>query len=133
MHPANFEKANPYKPHKNIVPEWYFLPFYTILKSIPYKTPVIIAMAFSIRSLIILPFIDKNTMIKTPATRFLWKHIFWFFIFNFIFLVWLGEQPLTDFILTLSRFSTTTYFFYIFFLIPFVGLLDTKMITKNNY
>ena len=130
MHSANFEKADPYKTPKNIVPEWYFLPFYTILKSIPYKTPGIIAMVFSIVSLIILPFIDKNTMIKTPAIRFLWKHIFWFFIFNFIFLGWLGEQPLTDFILTLSRFSTSAYFFCIFFLIPFVGMFDTKLITE---
>jgi len=130
MHPANFEKADPYKTPKNIVPEWYFLPFYTILKSIPYKTPGIIAMGFSIVSLIILPFVDKHTMIKTPAIRFLWKHVFWFFVFNFIFLGWLGEQPLTDFILTLSRFSTSAYFFCIFFLIPFVGMFDTKLITE---
>ena len=55
-------------------------------------------------------------------------------IFYFIFLGWLSEQPpLTDFILTLSQFSTSAYFFCIFFLIPFVGMLDTIMITKTNY
>ena len=73
MHPANYEMANPFVTPKNIVPEWYFLPFYTILKSIPNKDGGIIAMAFSIVSIICLPFIDKNTIIKTPQVRILWK------------------------------------------------------------
>ena len=56
---------------KNIVPEWYFLPYYTVLKSIPNKEGGIIAMGLSIVSLILLPIIDKKTLIKTPKIRFL--------------------------------------------------------------
>jgi len=73
--------ANPFVTPKNIVPEWYFLPFYTILKSIPNKDGGIIAMAFSIVSIICLPFIDKTTTIKTPQVRILWKFFFLKFCF----------------------------------------------------
>jgi len=71
MHPANFEQANPFVTPKSIVPEWYFLPFYTVLKSIPNKVGGIVMMGASIVILIFLPFIDKNTYIKNPKVRFI--------------------------------------------------------------
>ena len=46
MDPANFEKADPYKTPKNIIPEWYFLLFYTILKSVPYKKLLALLLCF---------------------------------------------------------------------------------------
>jgi quinol-cytochrome oxidoreductase complex cytochrome b subunit len=71
MHPANYELANPFVTPKNIVPEWYFLPFYTILKSIPDKDGGIVAMGLSIISVVLLPAIDKKTLVKSPKVRYL--------------------------------------------------------------
>ena len=132
MHPANYEMANPFVTPKNIVPEWYFLPFYTILKSIPNKDGGIIAMAFSIVSIICLPFIDRNTVIKTPQVRILWKFFFWSFVFNFIFLGWLGEQPAEAPYIIYGQFSTGYFFFFLWFLIPFIGRLETYVVLKKK-
>ena len=131
MHPANFEQANPFVTPKNIVPEWYFLPFYTILKSIPDKEGGIIAMGFSMVSLILLPIIDKNTIIKTPEVRFIWKSLFWCFIFNFIFLGWLGEQPAEELYVFLGQISTFIYFSSIWFFLPLVGRIETLLLKKK--
>lgn len=76
MHPANYEKANPMVTPKNIVPEWYFLPFYTVLKSIPSKVGGILGMGFSIVAIFLLPLIDKNTIIKSPKIRIIWRFFF---------------------------------------------------------
>jgi quinol-cytochrome oxidoreductase complex cytochrome b subunit len=132
MHPANYEQANPFVTPKSIVPEWYFLPFYTVLKSIPNKEGGIIAMGLSLVSLILLPLIDKETLIKTPQIRFLWKSLFWFFVFNFIFLGWLGEQPAEEFYVFLGQISTCFYFLSVWFLIPFVGRIETLLLSKKK-
>lgn len=125
MHPANYEQANPFVTPKSIVPEWYFLPFYTVLKSIPNKVGGIIMMGLSIVSVVLLPFIDKNTLIKSPKIRALWKFFFWSFVFNFIFLGWLGEQPAEELFVSLGQVSTAYYFLFIWFILPFLGRLET--------
>jgi ubiquinol-cytochrome c reductase cytochrome b subunit len=130
MHPANYEQANPFVTPKSIVPEWYFLPFYTVLKSIPNKEGGIIAMGFSMVSLILLPVIDKNTIIKTPEVRFMWKSLFWMFVFNFIFLGWLGEQPAEELYVFLGQIATVIYFGSIWFLLPLVGRIETLLLKK---
>jgi len=130
MHPANFEQANPFVTPKSIVPEWYFLPFYTVLKSIPSKVGGIIAMALSVITIILLPFIDKNTIIKNPKIRFLWKFSFWSFVFNFIFLGWLGEQPAEELFVFWGQISTTYYFLFLWIILPFIGKFESNLILK---
>ena len=132
MHPANYELANPFVTPKNIVPEWYFLPFYTILKSIPDKDGGIVAMGLSIVSVVLLPAIDKKTLVKSPKVRYLWKKVFWSFVFNFIFLMWLGEQPAEELFVFLGRISTAYYFLFLWFILPFVGRLETYIILQKN-
>jgi len=128
MHPANFEQANPFVTPKSIVPEWYFLPFYTVLKSIPNKVGGIVMMGVSIVSLIILPFVDKKTIIKNPKIRFFWKLLFWIFVLNFIFLGWLGEQPAEELYVFWGQLSTGLYFSCLWFIIPFLGYFETQII-----
>jgi len=128
MHPANFEQANAFVTPKSIVPEWYFLPFYTILKSIPNKVGGILAMGFSIISLILIPFIDRKTIIKTASARLLWKIFFWSFVFNFILLGWLGEQPADPLFVLIGQISTFYYFFFIWFLLPYIGQIETYIV-----
>jgi ubiquinol-cytochrome c reductase cytochrome b subunit len=89
-------------------------------------------MGLSIVSLILLPIIDKKTLIKTPKIRFLWKWLFWFFVFNFIFLGWLGEQPAEEFYVFLGQISTFFYFLSIWFLIPFIGRIETLLLSKKE-
>jgi quinol-cytochrome oxidoreductase complex cytochrome b subunit len=132
MHPANFEQANPFVTPKSIVPEWYFLPFYTVLKSIPDKVGGIVMMGASIVVIVFLPFIDKNTLIKNTKVRFLWKYVFWSFVFNFIFLGWLGEQPAEDLYVFWGQLSTTYYFISLLFIFPVVGRVETLVLRKNT-
>jgi len=130
MHPANYEMANPFVTPKNIVPEWYFLPFYTILKSIPNKDGGIIAMGLSIIFILLLPFIDSQTLVKSPKVRLLWKFFFWSFVFNFIFLGWLGEQPAEELFIFLGQISTTYYFLFLLIIIPLIGRIETFIILQ---
>jgi quinol-cytochrome oxidoreductase complex cytochrome b subunit len=130
MHPANYERANPFLTPKNIVPEWYFLPFYTILKSIPNKDGGIIAMGLSIIFILLLPFIDSQTLVKSPKVRLLWKFFFWSFVFNFIFLGWLGEQPAEELFIFLGQISTTYYFLFLLIIIPLIGRIETFIILQ---
>ena len=128
MHPANFEQANFFVTPKNIVPEWYFLPFYTILKSIPNKVGGILAMCFSIVSLLLLPIIDTKNIIKSPSIKLLWQFFFWSFVFNFILLGWLGEQPAEPLFVFVGQISTFYYFFYIWVLIPLISYLENLIL-----
>jgi ubiquinol-cytochrome c reductase cytochrome b subunit len=132
MHPANYEKANPMVTPTHIVPEWYFLPFYTVLESIPGKGGGILGMGFSIIAIFLLPLLDKGTIIKTPKVRIIWRFFFWSFVFNFIFLGWLGEQPAEEFYVTLGRVSTFYYFFFLTVLLPFIGKLETEEVLQKK-
>jgi len=134
MHPANYEQANPFVTPKSIVPEWYFLPFYTVLKSIPDKVGGILAMGASIVVIVILPFLDKATLIKNPKIRIIWKYAFWSFVFNFIFLGWLGEQPAEELFVFWGQLSTFYYFSFVLIILPLIGRIETLLIeefTKN--
>lgn len=132
MHPANYEPANPFVTPKNIVPEWYFLPFYTVLKSIPDKVGGILGMGASIVVVVILPFLDKATLIKNPKIRIIWKYAFWSFVFNFIFLGWLGEQPAEELFVFWGQLSTIYYFSFVLIILPVIGRIETILIEKST-
>ncbi len=92
-HPDNYIPANPLVTPAHIVPEWYFLPFYAILRAIPDKLGGVIAMFASILILFALPWLDKA---KTRSGYFrpLFKWFYIIFILNFVFLLgYLGAQP----------------------------------------
>ena len=83
-HSDNYIMANPLVTPSHIVPEWYFLPFYGILRSILDKTYGIIIMFVSMIVLFFLPLLDKN-LIRTKSFKVLHRILFWAFVFNFIF------------------------------------------------
>ena len=116
-HPDNNIPANPLVTPHSIVPEWYFQPFYAILRAIPNKTLGVLALFTAILSLILLPQ-SKN---KTRSNRY--KPIFnilWIiFIINFIFLIWLGAKPISEPYTSISIISTIYYFSYIIIQIIF--------------
>ena len=123
-HSINYIHSNPLVTPVHIVPEWYFLPFYTILRSILQKETGIIYMFFSIIILYLLPKIDiKNTRIIVHNS--LYKKMFWFFFFNFVFLGYLGGQTIITPVIELSLLCSWFHFYYFLFLLPVILNTDT--------
>lgn len=121
-HSDNYIKANPLVTPPHIVPEWYFLPFYGILRSISDKTYGIIIMFISLICLFLLPYLDKSeTLLKFNSKH---RKDFWFFIFNFIFLGYLGSQTPTFPIIEVGLVCTHFHLLYIFFYIPVNSISD---------
>ena len=100
----------------HIVPEWYFLPLYGILRSILNKTYGIIIMFVSLLVLFLLPFIDKS-IIKNKTFKPFNRTLFWFFAYNFLFLGYLGSQspvyPYIEIGLTCAHFHLLFFFLFI--------------------
>lgn len=121
--PENFEPANPMKTPVHIQPEWYFLPLYAILRSIPHKLGGIIVMVFAIFILLFLPYICRSRMMGLP-NYFPREVLWWAFVINWVCLGWLGSCPAEYPYISLAGFHTFFYFFY--FLVDFflVRLLD---------
>ena len=115
-HSDNYIKANPLITPSSIVPEWYFLPFYGILRSIPDKSYGVIAMACSILILFTLPFNSVDT-IKSSQFSDTFSYNFWFIVFNFAALLYLGSAPVQYPYVGLAFYCTCNYFSY-FLLYP---------------
>ena len=111
-HPDNYIEANPLVTPAHIVPEWYFLPFYAILRSIPSKSGGVFLMFFSIFCLFILPFVDISRIRSSKFKILYLNFIFWLFIVDCILLGWLGQKPVEDPFIILSQLITFFYFIY---------------------
>jgi ubiquinol-cytochrome c reductase cytochrome b subunit len=125
-HPHNCIPANPMKTPLHVVPEWYFLSYYAILRSIPSKTGGILTMGGSIVVLFLIPFINTS-YIRNTTYRPIFKFCFWFFITNVIILTWIGQKPVKDIFVFMGKISTLIYFIF-FVLIPIVGIIETQLI-----
>jgi ubiquinol-cytochrome c reductase cytochrome b subunit len=111
--------ANPLVTPAHIVPEFYFLPFYAILRSIPNKLLGVIAMFSSLLILIPLAFFHTSSL-RSNRYRPLLHFAFWIFVANFLFLLILGAKPIAEPYTTLGQISTVIYFGY-FFLLMLLG------------
>lgn len=116
-HPDNYIAANPMVTPPHIVPEWYYLPFYAILRSIPDKLGGVIAMFGAILILFIIPFYVKAD-IRSAAFRPLYKVLFWLFFIDTLFLAWVGGNPVKYPFYELGQFCTFFYFSYFIVLLP---------------
>jgi quinol-cytochrome oxidoreductase complex cytochrome b subunit len=88
--PDNFIPANPLSTPEHIVPEWYFLPFYAILRSIPDKLTGVLAMGASIAVLFVLPWLDRSP-VRSGAYRPAFKRFFWTLVFVCAILMFCGK------------------------------------------
>ena len=127
-HPDNYIEANPMVTPAHIVPEWYFLPFYAILRSIPDKLGGVIAMVGGILINLLLPILNTSN-IRSSFFRPLHKVIFWIFIFNFLALGEIGELPVEDPYIQIGQACTVIYFAYYLVILPGLGLLERVLIT----
>lgn len=109
-HPDNYIPANPLVTPHSIVPEFYLLPFYAILRAIPNKTLGVVGMVSAILILLVLPLrsASKRSLTYRPLLRIL----YFLFIFNFLFLLWLGAKPIYQPYILLAQISSAFYFFY---------------------
>jgi ubiquinol-cytochrome c reductase cytochrome b subunit len=123
-HPDNYIPANPMVTPAHIVPEWYFLPFYAILRSIPDKLGGVIAMVGAILGLMALPFINTSE-VRSSAFRPLYKQFYWFFVVNFLVLLWLGAQPVEEPFVFVGQCATAYYFLFLFVIIPGLGVFES--------
>ena len=123
-HSDNYIEANPLQTPAHIVPEWYFLPFYAILRAIPSKLGGVIAMFGSIALLAFLPWLDTSR-IRSATYRPLYKIFFWIFVLCTIGLGYLGSQPPSDGAAIVSRILTVYYFAHLLVILPLLGFFET--------
>jgi len=119
-HPDNYIEANPLVTPSHIVPEWYLLPFYAILRAIPSKLGGVIFMFAAIFILMLLPWLDSSK-VRSATFRPIYKKFFWVLVFTVILLGYLGAKPPEGIYLILSRLATAYYFIHFLILLPVLG------------
>lgn len=133
-HADNYIPANPLSTPAHIVPEWYFLPFYAILRSIPDKLGGVVAMIGAILILLLLPFINTSK-IRSSKFRPIFSVAYWFFAANFLLLGWIGQKPVESPYIEVGMFSTAFYFIFLLVLVPAIGVLESylaEFISEEN-
>jgi quinol-cytochrome oxidoreductase complex cytochrome b subunit len=123
-HPDNFIKANPLVTPAHIVPEWYFLPLYAVLRSVTHKLLGITLLALSILVLIILPYLCRYQLVRSSSFRPLSGVAFWFFVVNSLLLGWIGGLPVDDPYLFLGQLFTCLHFVILGVIYPLLTLIE---------
>jgi ubiquinol-cytochrome c reductase cytochrome b subunit len=132
-HPDNYIPANPLSTPAHIVPEWYFLPFYAILKAftgnflwIPAKLWGVIAMFGSILLLFFLPWIDRSP-VRSSHYRPLYKKFFWVLVVDVVVLGYLGQAEVTPTVVLLSQLCAAYYFAHFLIILPIVSRIERPL------
>lgn len=128
----NYVMANPMQTPAAIVPEWYLLPFYAILRSIPNKLLGVIFMFAAILVILVLPYVDlsdRRGLQNKPISKFL----FWFFIANFLTLMILGAKHVEAPYIEMGQISTFFYFAWFLILVPVSATLEDILTRKKSY
>jgi quinol-cytochrome oxidoreductase complex cytochrome b subunit len=120
----NYVPANPLVTPAHIVPEWYFLPFYAILRAVPDKLMGVLFMFGSIGVLFILPWLDRSP-IRSGSFRPLFKIFFWLLLADCVMLTWLGAKPPEGIYVILSRLGTAYYFAHFLLVLPALSIFET--------
>jgi ubiquinol-cytochrome c reductase cytochrome b/c1 subunit len=123
-HADNYTPANPLVTPPHIVPEWYFLPFYAILRAIPSKLFGVIAMFSAIIVLLFVPWLDTSR-VRSTKYRPVYRWFFWLFVFSAVALGWLGSKPPDAEYVFWARVFTIYYFAHFLVVMPLVGWFET--------
>jgi ubiquinol-cytochrome c reductase cytochrome b subunit len=123
--------ANPAVTPAHIVPEWYLLPFYAILRAIPNKLLGVVAMFSSILVLFLLPWLDTSK-VRSATYRPIFKVFFWLFVANAVLLDYAGGEPPEGTWLLISRVGAAYYFLHFFVVLPLVGLFERPLPLPNS-
>ncbi len=123
-HPDNYIPADPLVTPAHIVPEWYFLPFYAILRAVPDKLMGVLAMFGAIAVLFILPWLDRSP-VRSGQFRPIFRYFFWLFAANCVLLGYLGAKPAEGTYVILSRIATIWYFAHFLIILPLLSIFET--------
>ena len=126
-HPDNYIEADPMVTPAHIVPEWYFLCYYAILRAIPDKLLGVLALFASILVLAVLPFITAST-VQSSAFRPLYRVCVWLFAVDWLLLTWLGGCPVEDPYVTMSQIAGALYFAFFLIILPFLSRVEYWLI-----
>jgi ubiquinol-cytochrome c reductase cytochrome b subunit len=137
-HPDNYIEANALKTPAHIVPEWYFLPFYAILRAITFnigpidsKLGGVLAMFGSIAVLFFLPWLDTSK-VRSAVYRPWYKLFFWLFVADVLILGWLGGKPAEGTYVFMAQVATLFYFAFFLIVLPLLGLIETPKRLPNS-
>jgi ubiquinol-cytochrome c reductase cytochrome b subunit len=130
-HPDNYIPADPMHTPAHIVPEWYFLPFYAILRSIPNKVGGVLAMGGALIILFTIPY-TNSSIIRSTNYRPIFKICYWLFVTDFIILTWVGQKPIKNTYIFLGQCATIYYFLFFVILIPVVGHIEKRLMEYKN-
>jgi ubiquinol-cytochrome c reductase cytochrome b subunit len=122
-HPDNYIPADPLQTPAHIVPEWYFLPFYAILRSIPNEIGGVIAFAAAVLVLFFVPWLDRSK-VRSARFRPLYRQFFWILVVDCIGLGYLGSQEPAGGYIIASRILTAYYFAHFLIIMPLVSWVE---------
>ncbi|WP_174273499.1 cytochrome b [Sphingomonas bacterium] len=137
-HPDNYIPANPLSTPAHIVPEWYFLPFYAILKAftgnflwIPAKLWGVMAMFGSILLLFFLPWIDRSP-VRSANYRPTYRWFFWILVVDLVVLGYLGQAEPTATVVMLSQLCAGYYFAHFLIILPILSAVEKTLPLPNS-
>jgi hypothetical protein len=130
-HADNYIPANPAVTPTHIVPDWYYLPFYAILRAIPNKLMGVAALFGSIAILAFLPWLDTSR-VRSARYRPLFKQFFWVFVAVCVGLGWLGSKPAEGGYVIAARIFTFYYFAHFLIVLPLLGLFEKTRPLPNS-
>ena len=122
-HPDNYIEANPMVTPSHIVPEWYLLPFYAILRSVPDKLGGVVVMFAAVFILMFLPWLDTSK-VRSAVFRPLYKVFFWILVIDVIVLGYIGANPPEGMYLIIGRIATIYYFVHFIVIMPLLGFKE---------
>jgi quinol-cytochrome oxidoreductase complex cytochrome b subunit len=139
--PDNYIPANPFSTPPHIVPEWYFLPFYAVLRAVPdnfigswltswmgfilvpAKLAGVICLFGSLLVLLFLPWLDRSP-VRSAKFRPWYRVFFWVLVLDCLVLGWVGANPPEGNFIVYGRLATAWYFFHFLILVPLLGVLE---------
>jgi len=126
-HPDNYVEGNAMVTPAHIVPEWYFLPYYAVLRSIPDKLLGVLAFGGSLAVWLLLPFLHTSN-VRSSLFRPLFRVFYWLFILDFVILGWIGGNLAESPYLEIGQIATAYYFVFPLVIVPGLGILENKML-----
>jgi ubiquinol-cytochrome c reductase cytochrome b/c1 subunit len=125
-HADNYIPANPLVTPAHIVPEWYFLPFYAILRSVPSKLGGVVLMFGSIAILFALPWLDTSP-VRSARFRPIYRQLMYVFVIVCVVLGMAGGKPPAGVWVVIGRVCTAYYFLHFLVILPILGKLERPL------
>ncbi len=131
MEPANNIPANPMQTPTHIVPEWYFLPFYAILRSVPDLVGGVVAMGLSVMVFAFMPYLDRSRIPGGARYRPWYRAMFYLFVADMLVLGYVGYTPPSNETIMMGRIATIIYFAQ-FTLLPFISRKEERWLVQRG-